>query len=437
MYIRSINIEKIGCFTKTELTFQPGVNILFGSNGSGKTTVLSVIYSMLQNREIFQCVPDSDEIPIISMRICNDNEDIKLEKRYAKGRPEIVFRHFEEIIKASKIDNKKVFLWNCEETFRGSDILSIKDIERAINFMKSLGMEEVEKYGNFFNESHKYYLMSAGQQMLLSLFSILSILPEGAVLLMDEILARLDIHMADRLLMQMQQMKNIQFIIAMCTAYRIQNLDEYNVQTLPPMHDQRKFYPSVNYRRYSKQSIMKQLSNVAESEDATQEKKIVRYQINRIIDEEERRDVEFKEIKGLNPCDTIIATAEIYIVAFLNSQTSQRGVIKWGISDDGRVVGVRLTREDRDTIRRKLFERIAQIQPYLSADLVHIEFSEIIDQDEELLPEQYVVEIYVKTVRSEELFATSKNEVYMKTESGKRKLTPHEVQLELKARLKR
>ena len=48
-----------------------------------------------------------------------------------------------------------------------------------------------------------------------------------------------------------------------------------------------------------------------------------------------------------------------------------------------------------------------------------------------------MVEIYVKTVRSEELFATSKNEVYMKTESGKRKLTPHEVQLELKARLKK
>lgn len=437
MYIRSINIEKIGCFPKIELKFQPGVNLLFGSNGSGKTTVLSAIYSMLQNREIFQCAPDADGISTISMRICNDNEDIKLVKRYAKGRPEIVFKHFEEIIKAAKIDNKKVFLWNGEETLRGSDILSIKDIERAIGFMKSQGMEEVEEYGSFFTESHKYYLMSGGQQMLLSFFSILSLLPEGSVLLMDDVLAYLDIHMVDRLLKQMQQIKNIQFIIAMCAAYGIQNLDECNVQTLPPMYDQRKFYLLVNYRRYSKQSIMKQLSNVAESEDATQEKKIVRYQLNRIIDEEERRDVEFKEIKGHNPCDTIIATAEIYIVAFLNSQALQRGVIKWGISDDGRVVGVRLTREDRDTIRRKLFERIAQIQPYLSADLVHIEFSEIIDQDEELLPEQYVVEIYVKTVRSEELFATSKNEVYMKTESGKRKLTPHEVQVELKARLKK
>lgn len=118
MYIRSLNLEKIGCFTKTELKFQPGVNILFGSNGSGKTTVLSAIYSMFQNREIFQCVPDSDEISTISMKICNSNDDIKLEKRYSKGRPEMVFKHFDEIIKAAKIDNKKVFLWNGDETFR-------------------------------------------------------------------------------------------------------------------------------------------------------------------------------------------------------------------------------------------------------------------------------------------------------------------------------
>lgn len=436
MYIRSINMEKIGCFAEIELKFQPGVNILYGENASGKTTVLSAMYSMFQNKEIFQCDPDSDEVSTIALEICSESEDIQLKKRYVKGRSEIVVNNLDEIIKLAKIENKKVFLWNGEEVFHRKDTLSVKDIERAISFMNSQGMEEAEKYGSFFTENHKYYLMSGGQQIFLKFLSVLPILPQGSVLLIDEVFTRLDSCMADKMLKLMQRMKSTQFIITMSTAYEIHNSDEYNVDVLFRMNNQ-KIYLSVNYRRYSKQSIMEQLSNVAESEETTQEKRIVKYQIDKIVEEEERRDVEFKEIKGLNPCDTIVATAEIYIVAFLNSQASERGVIKWGISDDGRVVGVKLTREERDAIRRKLFERIAQIQPYLSADMVHIEFSEIIDQEGELLPEQYVVEIYVKSVRSEELFATSKNEVYMKTESGKRKLTPHEVQLELKARLKK
>lgn len=437
MYIRSINMEKIGCFTEIELKFRPGVNILYGENASGKTTVLSAMYSMFQSKEFFQCDSDPDEVSTIALGICSDNEDIQLKKRYVNGRSEIVVNNFDEIIKLAKIENNKVFLWNGEEMFHRKDTLSVKDIERAISFMNSQGMEEAEQYGSFFTENHKYYLMSAGQQIFLKILSILPILPQGSVLLMDDVFAGLDSCTSDRLIKLVQQMKDIQFIISMCVAHKICNLDEYNVQILPVMNNQRKIYLSVNYRRYSKQSIMEQLSNVAESEETTQEKKIVKYQIDKIVDEEERRNVEFKEIKGLNPCDTIIATAEIYIVAFLNSWMPEMGVIKWGISDDGKVVGVKLTREERDAIRRKLFERIAQIQPYLSADMVHIDFSEIIDQEGELLPEQYVVEICVKTVRSEELFATSKNEVYMKTESGKRKLTPHEVQLELKARLKK
>lgn len=310
MYIKSINIEKIGCFSEIEFKLFPGINFITGINGSGKTTVLVIAYSMFQNEEMFQYNADSGEVSQI-----------------------------------------------------------ILGIEKVLNLM--------------------------------------------------------------------QKMKNIQFIITINSRIVIENIEKYNVLNLLDKNEYKRRYLSLDYRNFSKQSITKQLVNLSASDDALQETKIVKYQVNNIVDEEERRNVEFKEIKGSNPCETIVATAEIYIVAFLNSWVSGIGTIKWGINDDGRIVGVNLPRDKRDIIRRKLSERLSQIRPYLSSDLVHINFREIVDEKGELMPEQYVVEISVRAVMYEELFATSKNEVYMKTESGKRKLNAHEVQLGLKERLKR
>lgn len=92
---------------------------------------------------------------------------------------------------------------------------------------------------------------------------------------------------------------------------------------LPEVTASGKRYMSVDYRGYAKRYITEQLIKAV---DNAWDKKIVKYQINRQVEEEENRNTEFKEIKGNNPCDTIVATAEIYIVAFLNSRVS--GVVR-------------------------------------------------------------------------------------------------------------
>ena len=57
-------------------------------------------------------------------------------------------------------------------------------------------------------------------------------------------------------------------------------------------------------------------------------KPVVKYELNRTVDETEKRNVEFKEIRGQNPCRSIVDNAEIYINAFLNSRVSGTGVMR-------------------------------------------------------------------------------------------------------------
>ena len=47
------------------------------------------------------------------------------------------------------------------------------------------------------------------------------------------------------------------------------------------------------------------------------------------------------------------------------------------------------------------------------------------------MPDTYVVEVRVPSVRRTLLFATGRQEVYVKTDAGKRKLTVVEIQQEL------
>lgn len=94
------------------------INLITGVNGSGKTTVLVTIYSMFQYEDLFQYndTSESEEISQIILDIKNNDDNLKIKKRYANGQNEIVFSTFNDIDKISKIDRKKVFLWSGEDS---------------------------------------------------------------------------------------------------------------------------------------------------------------------------------------------------------------------------------------------------------------------------------------------------------------------------------
>ena len=192
--------------------------------------------------------------------------------------------------------------------------------------------------------------------------------------------------------------------------------------------------PAFDYKRILYDHA--RLPDLSKKESSQEEDPIIiKYELDQEIDEVEKRNVEFKEVKGNHPCNSIIDNGEIYINSFLNSRVSGIGVIKWGISDHGIVKGVKLSREDRDVIDRKLSERIGQMKPYVSTECVQISFERVVCNSK-IIPDLYVVEIAVEADTSDILFATSKNEVYVKTDGGKRRLDAYELQQELKRRMK-
>ena len=161
---------------------------------------------------------------------------------------------------------------------------------------------------------------------------------------------------------------------------------------------------------------------------------IVKYMLNQEVKETEKRNIEYKEIKGSSPINAIIDVAEIYINAFLNSRVVGIGTIKWGISDKRIVKGVKLSKDDQDVISRKIAERVGQMKPYVSSDCVEVIFQNIADESK-IIEELYVVEVVVKSWTNDILFSTSKGEVYIKTEGGKKKLDAYGIQEELRGRL--
>ena len=170
-----------------------------------------------------------------------------------------------------------------------------------------------------------------------------------------------------------------------------------------------------------------------------QAKQVSRYfkdniMLNHEVKEVEKRNIEYKEIKGNNPINSIIDVAEIYINSFLNSRVVGIGTIKWGISDKRIVKGVKISKDDQDVISRKIAERVGQMKPYVSSDCVEVIFQNIADESK-IIEGLYVVEVVVKSWTNDILFSTSKGEVYIKTEGGKKKLDAYGIQEELRGRL--
>ena len=141
---------------------------------------------------------------------------------------------------------------------------------------------------------------------------------------------------------------------------------------------------------------------------------------------EETRHIEFKEVRGNNPANSIRDATDQYVVAFLNSEG---GRIYWGVNDQRVVVGVRLTHNERDNIRRVVTERITGIQPPIAPTSYRIEFHPV--EGAPNSTNQFVVELVVPRADPSQLYWTSKSEAYVRTDAGKKKLNVQEIREEI------
>ncbi len=149
---------------------------------------------------------------------------------------------------------------------------------------------------------------------------------------------------------------------------------------------------------------------------------------------QESRTCEYKEVKGDRPLNSIKAVVDQYVVAFLNEGHGRQGSIFWGVRDeDHSIVGVRLSRADCDELRRVVTERLHQIFPPIAPSAYTIEVHSVSDEGAEVT-DLYVVEVRVPSAKSRLLYSTGGQEVYIKTDSGKRRLNPLEIQKEFALR---
>jgi hypothetical protein len=150
----------------------------------------------------------------------------------------------------------------------------------------------------------------------------------------------------------------------------------------------------------------------------------IRFYVNQPIPIEETRHYEFKEVTSKNPVSAIVNASDEYAVAFRNSGG---GRIFWGVRNADRVaVGVQLDYEQRDRIRRQVWEKLFTVQPASAPTEYRVELHRLYDGTEEMY-DLCVVELIVPASDPRTLYATASGDVFVKTDGGKKKLTLQEI----------
>jgi hypothetical protein len=148
--------------------------------------------------------------------------------------------------------------------------------------------------------------------------------------------------------------------------------------------------------------------------------------INQVLATEESRTCEFKEVFGKNSIKAIANTVDEYAVAFLNSGG---GKIIWGIQNvSGIIKGVRLTKDERDELRRAVSQKLFGIQPSIDPTSYRLNLREVYSEGGEAIEDICVIEVEVPYSQNKTLYFTAGNEAFVRVDGVKKKLNGPEIQ---------
>jgi len=146
-----------------------------------------------------------------------------------------------------------------------------------------------------------------------------------------------------------------------------------------------------------------------------------RFVLGEPLEIEETRYYEFKEIGAkANAVRSITSICDEYAVCYLNSEG---GRLYWGIRDSDRVVvGVKLSYQERDKIRRDVTCKLAAIEPRIDPTQYKIGFHLVFDEDGDAINDVYVVELIVPNCPASEPYYTGSGDAWAKCDGVKIKL---------------
>lgn len=405
MFIKEIRLENFGPIEHQRFPLcDDKINVIFGDNAMGKTQLLAAVYSVFFGSKLLQYHQNSEREGYTRLQVHSADENIALIQHHTSQSSHILLKSFDDIKKLSKINRENLFFYFPDLERTKHQKYTRSDIQNAQRFLWNLGLKEHHILGSCLAKAEINVVMSSSEQRYLDFVCLLAKIPAGSILIADSILAGMDE-----------------------TIFAQQNINA--LYLLPPS---RQMSPvSYNY-----QMIWRNMSGTAAADTGDSIEPVL-YRTGDLFPYGENPAIELKEIKGNRPCNSIIANAEIYVNAYLNSSLRETGKIFWGVANDRIITGVRLSYEEIDTIQRKISEVLSQAEPYVSPDLYNIKFNKIATASGEIQPDTYIVEVDVFPYSGDWLYATSKGEVFIKTPGGKRKLSNLEIQEQILLRRSR
>lgn len=431
MYIDDIKINNFGPIEQLHFQFSPrGINLIEGQNTFGKTQLLAAIYAVFFGDEIIQYCRGSSETCNVELQMLLPHGKVSIANKYTNDSTAIYISSFDELLKTSKTNRDELYFYFPDTFDRERKVYTKEMIRHSYKFLCNLGLQSHHILGTCLAKTETNIVMSIGEERYLELMYILSQLPKGTVFLGDSIFSVFDNAMQQMIVSVFNKMTDCQFILTenpqTTTGLIFQNTKHFEISSPKSIRSP----VSYNYKAIPKKFPHKTKENTDE---------IIVPILFCIDDEfpyEECEFIELKEIKGSNPCSSIIANAEIYINAYLNSKLNETGRIFWGVTDKRIIKGVRLSYQDKDTIQKRIAEALSKAQPYISPDIYYIKFNPVSSQESEIVSDTYIIEIGITPYHSNRLFSTAKGDVYIKTVGGKEKLTALQIQEQVILRTK-
>ncbi|EEK59206.1 RNA-binding domain-containing protein [Bacillus cereus] len=456
MYISKVNLKNFGPFDEYSITFKStGINLITGYAGSGKTQFFGAFIYILYGKKALGTSDINEESSVI---LLTEHKKIKQSHEYIYSSSNISYNFHQQLPMLSKSINSLSLTQSHFHNIKPSLIkiglrndidLSFQKIELMNKIISQdtdllfYWNEVIKKYIPDSNKhSGKIVVTSHGHQNLLILLGLL--LSEiqnnrNTPLIIDESFP----FVYDNYIFHDEKAFKL---IWSCLNY-IAKTRQVIIFSLPFLNNNQAKEDSLNI------TFMADLSHVSNnklspiyynnwfpsqskfnSKKKTESKlEVIKYIKNKYLEEDEHRFIELKEVQGKNPINSIISLVDQYVVAYLNEFSKHSGMIIWGVTDNERkIVGVTLNYKQRDELRKQVSEKIAKIEPSIPPSSFKINLVKVYNDKAEEIPDLYIIEVLVEPyINDTYLFCTSKSEVYIKTDGGKRKLTPVEIQKEV------
>ncbi len=431
MFFKSLVLHHFGSYDRFEVAFEAGINVITGDNATGKTQLIGALFSALIGKPAIRV--NSEGIGPSTVRVLIDEDGVV---ETLTLNVSIDHRGVPQISRTSSIDgpislvSPSTRLLSMLSNPDGPQLLLHRDTEpRALtssdlNSIDHLLPEELRQspYWSCVRERGTAYdaTSSGGERTvsrLIAEFYVRKRADQHLPLIVDEFFQLLPNSLSTFSLALLEQLAQTTQVIVV-TNNRASLHTQHVIAPLNPSPADAKSLAYYNY------SLEKQKPRL-KSRDS------IRWVKGQKFSKQESRSCELKEIKGSNPLGSIKSVVDQYVVAFLNAGTPQEGAIFWGIRDgDLSIVGVHLSDEDCDVLRRVVTEKLHQITPPAPPTKYRIDLHQVTDGIKPI-PDLYVVEVRVPSIRKTLLFATGSQEVFVKTDSGKKKLSALEIQYEL------